>query len=144
MKCSLIPTTNTPIHFDKNSIQMCYFKLRKWFIQKDRSSSFYQVHQVGSTRFLTILDMGLFSSFRHKLYSSNIKDFLVHFLGQGHRGYPCDQVEVKNGPNKRLLTELWSFKVGRGGSWSPPPCQVWLKGGVFQKISFAKKIVLTT
>ena len=27
---------------------------------------------------------GLFCSFRYKLCSSNTKDFLVHFLGQGH------------------------------------------------------------
>ena len=48
---------------------------------------------------------GLFCSFRHKLCSSNTKDFLVHFFGQGHQGYPCDQVEMKNGPNERLLKE---------------------------------------
>ena len=62
---------------------------------------------------------GLFWSFRHKLYNSNTKDFFVLFLSQGHKGCPCDQVEMKIGHNEGLLRELWGFKDGRGGGKRP-------------------------
>ena len=61
---------------------------------------------VGKIKYLNPTLYGLFWSFRHKLYSSNTKDFFVLFLGQGHKGCPCDQVEMKIGHNEGLLREL--------------------------------------
>ena len=52
--------------------------------------------------FLTLLYMAFLS----------LRDYdtrFVHFWVQGHEVYPCDEVEMKNGPKEMLLTELCGF-----------------------------------
>ena len=54
---------------------------------------------------------------------SNTEEKFLLLGGLCHRGYPCDQIHVKNGPDHAFVLEQWCFKVARGGRICPPPVQ---------------------
>ena len=73
---------------------------------------------------LTLLYTGYFDHFVTSCITQ-IKQCLVHFLVPDRKVYPCDQVEMENGPNERLLMEQEGFKVGRGLRDHSKGCGQW-------------------
>ena len=79
---------------------------------------------------LTLPSPGCFWSFCLNLHSANTIEILKLFGGLGHSWHPCDQIHMGIGPTQAFLSELWGFKVDRGGHYDPPPEKVGLSENV--------------